>query len=147
EEYRRTNGPFRSVDELKNVSGIGEARLRNLRPWVWVETEASEAMDSDGPTRTVAMKGKSRPSASANTSRSKKSESLAEPVDINRANAEQLQQLPGIGPELSRRIIDQRRVAPFRSVDDLRRVRGIGAKTLEKLRPFVTVGTTPERAA
>jgi competence protein ComEA len=148
EEYRRTNGPFRSVEDLKKVHGIGEARLRNLRPWVCVESEEDETSDAEGPpARPVAMKGKSRASESASTSRSKKSETLAEPVDINRANAEQLQQLPGIGPELARRIIDRRKIAPFRSVEELRRVRGIGAKTLEKLRPYVTVGTTPERAA
>src|SRR5207248_4519312 len=92
-------------------------------------------------------KGKGRPSAPASTSRPKKAEALAGPIDINRASAEQLQQLPRIGPELARRIIDRRRVAPFRSVDELRRVRGIGVKILEEVRPFVTVGNQPERAA
>src|SRR5207253_3002293 len=148
EEYRRLNGPFRSVDELMNVPGIGPARLRNLRPWVCVEIEEADARDADGPpVRPVAMKEKSRLATSTMTSRPKKSEGLTRPIDINRASEEQLQQLPGIGPELARRIVEVRRVAPFRSVNDLRRVRGIGAKTLEKLRPFVTVGTTPERAA
>jgi len=144
EQYRRANGGFRSVDELKNVSGIGAVRLRNLRPWVYVEAEESDASDAEAlPVRPVAMKGKNPPT----TAPSKKAEGLTGLVDINRAREEQLQQLPGIGPELARRIIETRRLAPFRSVNELRRVRGIGAKTLEKLRPYVTVGSTPERAA
>jgi competence protein ComEA len=65
----------------------------------------------------------------------------AGPIDVNRATPEELQQLPGVGPVMSRRIVAARDVAPFKSVDDLRRVSGIGAKTLEKLRPLVTVST------
>ena len=58
-------------------------------------------------------------------------------VDMNRASREELQGLPGIGPTLAQRIVEAR---PFRSVEDLRRVRGIGPKTLEKLRPLVGIG-------
>ena len=55
--------------------------------------------------------------------------------------SEQLRTLPGIGPALATRILEARRERPFRSVDDLRRVKGVGAKTLEKLRPFLEVGS------
>jgi competence protein ComEA len=144
ELYRRASGGFRSVDELKNVPGIGAVRLRNLRPWVYVEAEESDAADAEAPpVRPVAMKGK----GTLTNTPSKKAEGLTGRVDINRASQEQLQQLPGIGPEMARRIVETRRSAPFRTVNELRRVRGIGAKTLEKLRPYVTVGSTPERAA
>ena len=65
----------------------------------------------------------------------------ADPVpSINRASAEELEDLDGIGPTLSQRIVEERRKGPFQSVDDLRRVRGIGKKTLENLRPHITVG-------
>jgi competence ComEA-like helix-hairpin-helix protein len=68
-------------------------------------------------------------------------------VDVNQATLEDLQLLPGIGPKLAQRIIDEREKKPFANVDDLRRVYGIGAKTLEKLRPYVTVGSPPVRVA
>ena len=56
-------------------------------------------------------------------------------VDVNTADAPELMQLPGIGPKLARRIIQSRDDAgPFTDQADLRRVRGIGPKTLEKLR-------------
>jgi competence protein ComEA len=60
------------------------------------------------------------------------------PIDINRASEVELQLLPGIGPVLAQRIVAARAEKPFRSLDDLRRVRGIGVKTLEKLRPHAT---------
>ena len=59
-------------------------------------------------------------------------------VDINAAEWPELMQLPGIGPTLAKRIVDSRRTAgPFADQDDLRRVRGIGPKTLEQIRPYL----------
>lgn len=61
-------------------------------------------------------------------------------VNINTAPAEELAQLPGVGQEIARRIIRHRaRSGKFRTVDELLVVRGISAKKLEKLRPYVTV--------
>jgi competence protein ComEA len=78
---------------------------------------------------------------------SKKGENLKAPIDINKADAQVLQQLPGIGPKLAQRILDERAKAPFQSVDDLRRVSGIGPKILERLRPYVKVRQTSESIA
>lgn len=58
---------------------------------------------------------------------------------INDATAEQLEALPGIGPSLAQRILAARRERPFSSVDDLRRVSGIGPKILERLRPQIEI--------
>ena len=59
-------------------------------------------------------------------------------LNINTATAEELQTLPNIGEATAQRIMDYRtQHGDFTSVDALQNVKGIGAKTLEKLRPFV----------
>lgn len=63
------------------------------------------------------------------------------PVNINVATSEELQQVPGIGPATAAKIIQMRKsYGAFKSVDDLRAIRGIGPKRLEKMRPYLTVG-------
>ena len=59
-------------------------------------------------------------------------------VDINAAEWPELMQLPGIGEVRAKRIVESRlKDGPFADQDDLRRVRGIGPKTLEQIRPYL----------
>jgi competence ComEA-like helix-hairpin-helix protein len=59
-------------------------------------------------------------------------------VNANTADEVELAQLPGIGPAMARRIVDQRREhGPFTSVEDLLDVPGIGRATLESMRPHL----------
>lgn len=61
-------------------------------------------------------------------------------IDLNTATLEQLDSVPGIGPVTAQKILDHRRkIGRFTSVDQLLDVSGIGAKTLEKIRPGVKV--------
>lgn len=61
-------------------------------------------------------------------------------IHLNKATAEQLQVLPGVGPALSERIVLYRTEnGPFRSVDQLTEVRGVGKATLAKFRNQLTV--------
>lgn len=64
----------------------------------------------------------------------------AGPVDLNAADATALDTLPGVGPVLAARIVAYRESnGPFRSVDQLDEVSGIGDKLMEQLRPLVRV--------
>lgn len=60
-------------------------------------------------------------------------------LDPNRADAETLAALPGVGPARAAAIVAARAKAPYRRAEDLRRVHGIGAKTVEALRPFLVL--------
>jgi len=63
-------------------------------------------------------------------------------VDLNRATADELEALPGIGAVLAQRVIAFRESSGrFRTVDDLRGVKGIGAKKFDRLKSLVTVST------
>lgn len=62
------------------------------------------------------------------------------PLDLNRATAEQLDALPGVGPATAQAILQWRsKNGRFRTVDDLLEVRGIGEAKLEQLRELVRV--------
>lgn len=65
-------------------------------------------------------------------------------IDVNAAGIEELIRLPGVGAVLAARIVEAREVERFTSVDDLRRVRGLGPSKFERLRSFVTVGMPPD---
>lgn len=61
-------------------------------------------------------------------------------LELNRADVIDFESLPGIGPVLAQRVIDYRTsVGRFQRIDDLRRVKGIGPKILERIKPLVTV--------
>lgn len=61
-------------------------------------------------------------------------------INVNKASAEQLQLLPRVGPSLAGRILEFRQKnGDFHSVDELQAVRGIGEKSLETLRPYLSV--------
>lgn len=63
------------------------------------------------------------------------------PININTASSSELQQVPGIGPSTAQKILDTRKsYGSFKSVDDLLAIRGIGAKRLDKMRKYLTVG-------
>ncbi len=109
---RALEGPFRHPQDLARVRGIGPSTVARI----------AEHLDFSTP-----VLGRVRQSTEADV------------VDLNRADEDALQALPGVGPALARRIVEVRAQGPFRSVEDLERVRGIGPATVERLRGRVTV--------
>lgn len=66
------------------------------------------------------------------------------PINLNTATSAELQQVPGIGPSTADKILKMRKsYGPFKSVDDLRAIKGIGPKRMEKMRKYLTVGRIP----
>ncbi|GEM_PF-3750540 len=104
--------------------GAAEPLPRRQTPPVEVSPPAAAGFHPASPPREAA-KGRKRP---------------AFQVDLNQATWVELAQLPGVGPVLAKRIVEyRRRHGNFHRVEQLLRVRGIGPRRLEHLRPFVAV--------
>ncbi|MCS7150875.1 MAG: helix-hairpin-helix domain-containing protein [Endomicrobia bacterium] len=79
--------------------------------------------------------------------RTTKKQPPAKPININAATVEELTQLPGIGPSTAQKIVEYRQqIGKFTSIDQLLDVPRIGRVTLERIKPYITVGeVTPEK--
>lgn len=105
-------------------------------------TDRLERLDRQSPRATPGPGG--MPSIAANDQPAPPSEDTASavdrPIDLNSAMPDELARLPGVGPSLAARIVERRRSGgTFRSIEDLRGVKGIGPVKLERLRYLVTI--------
>ena len=124
--YRSEHGGFSSVDELLNVKGIGEKLLEGIRADITVSGFGLSTQPEEANSASVAGSGLSQATSGK--------------LDINTATAEQLTTLDGIGETKAAAIIAYRNEhGGFSSVDELLNVKGIGEKTLQNIRKFITV--------
>lgn len=124
---RDANGRYRSLDQLGRVAGIGERTLELLAPHVDLGPVPFGAGTAAGAGASAGPTARAGPGEGA-------------PIDVNRATADELVALPGVGPVLAGRIVAYRDSAgPFRSVSELASVKGIGAATLERIRGRVRI--------
>jgi len=71
----------------------------------------------------------------------------AHPIDLNTATAEQLQQVPGIGPSTAKAIVDFRQKSgPFRKIEDLLAIKGVSKARLERMRPYLTISPSAQKS-
>lgn len=128
---REEGGPFRTPEELQRVRGIGPATLERIRP----------LLDLSRVPPARAVERLARDASPREGGGGRRSDGAPALVDVNRATARELEALPGIGPALAGRIVASREEeGPFRTVEDLQRVRGIGPATVERLRPLARAG-------
>jgi competence protein ComEA len=127
---RESKGGFASVDDLRSIHGIGDATLNKIRPWLTIEpTEEKPPAEPDRLVRKPAPTSGSNKKPGGSTGR----------INVNKATLEELKSLPNIGAVIAQRIVAEREKKPFKSVDDLRRVSGIGVKRLDAIREMVAV--------
>jgi competence protein ComEA len=112
--------PYKSVDDLAKA-GVTAKEIEKIKPLVTVREPAKRAPAPITERPATNRKG---------------------PVDLNSANVDELQDLPGIGPVLAEAIVKER---PFKSFADLERVKGLGKAKIEALNGRVKFGT-PETA-
>ncbi len=119
----RALGPLARPEDLLAVKGLGPATLEKIR----VHLEWTD------PPRVLPRSGATTPMAG-------RVDPVLQLIPINSASGAELERLPGIGPALAARILLHRsEKGPFRRVEDLLEVRGIGPATLERLRSLVQV--------
>jgi competence protein ComEA len=121
--------PFRTVNELTNVNGISPARMAVLKPLVKVSSISSAATSNPGSS--------SKPTASTP---GEKATARGDKVNLNQATVQELETLPGVGAATAQAIVKAR---PFKSINDLTNVTGIGESKLATLRPHVTLQSAP----
>jgi competence protein ComEA len=152
--YRQDHGPFQSVKQLLEIHGIGSATLERLRPWIEVKgesfapiTRVSATKKQQAPLRVAGSPESNLPSPGKPAAAPSKVDGLTGPIPINTASLEELQKLPRVGLKRAQQIIEERSKSPFQSIEDLRRVSGIGAKTLESLRPYIMLNAVEHNDA
>ena len=99
----------------------------------------SNVSSASGSSHSSGSSGSTRNSKSAKASGTGAKQKVVGSVRINSASAEELEALPGVGPALAQRIVNERSKGRFTSADDLVRVPGIGKAKLEKMRSYVEV--------
>ncbi len=124
---REARGPFGGPAGLDRVPGIGAGLLATIGPHLAFSGPSSSPVPL--PITPI------QPSAPAEPSGT-------EPVDLNLADASLLDALPGVGPARARAIVEYRQAnGPFRAVQELSRVPGIGPAALARLQGRVRVGS------
>ena len=126
-----------SAKEQLILAGILLAFVLGSLVLLWQEKHLDWKLEDIAPKPVEMVPAKS---AARSPLASKKSDQIStQIVSLTHASAEELEQLPGIGPHLAQEVIAYRQANPIHRVEDLLSVPGIGPKRLEKIRSRVKV--------
>ncbi|OKL47461.1 hypothetical protein BSR28_02840 [Boudabousia liubingyangii] len=132
----------RVIDVLEKAGGAKEAADLSA---VNLAAPLTDGEQVDIPTRIgdqqeLPQKAQGSKSTSAKTKQTRTRAAIKRKLRINHANAQQLQELPGIGPALAQRILEYRKThGPFKRLSELSQVKGISVRTLERLTPLIAL--------
>lgn len=137
-EYREAHGGFRAVEELLNVSGIGEKTYSALQQYVCIGERPISEAPPQTPELPVPSHSPVGPTGTAEAGEHVRPQAVLTPVavlktvNINTASLEELKSLEQIGEVLARRIMEYRQLhGPFRSPEEIMKVDGIGPARYE----------------
>lgn len=150
---------FRSSDELGGRAALLKLVGRHdsvlaARDAALLGGFAPSASDSDSVARPweplseeeLLEEGTSDESSGAGRSKKLTLQDVA-PVNINTASPSLLELLPGVGEKTAQKIVEYRQSTPFRAVEEIMNVKGIGPKKFAEMRPYLTVGSIGAPAA
>ena len=142
--YEMSDGD-RVMDAIAAAGGVqqgADLALMNLARRVQDEAQYHVPVLSESPTESTGDSSFTQAASPENRPLTQGGQASPSLIDLNTATAQELETLPGIGPVMAGRIVTHRDTnGPFASVDDIQNVPGIGPKTLESIRPLVTVGS------
>ena len=141
-EERDARGPFGALQGLRRVTGIGPAMIAALERTTTFSGSAWPAVPGAGAGASAVSAAGADAGAGGKGQGSARGlcPASGEALALNSATAEALACVRGIGPSLAARIVEDRAArGAFRRVEDLDRVPGIGARLVQRFRPFLRV--------
>jgi competence ComEA-like helix-hairpin-helix protein len=138
--YRDKGGKFKTADDLKKIYGFSQADFTRLKPYIQIEETPS--VNTSNQTRVQEKEEVTLPTNYEKTNKKNI------PIDINKATAEEWQQLYGIGAAYANRIVKFREaLGGFTSVAQVAETYQLPDSTFQKIKPFLLASAIQRKLA